>query len=36
MRQPEEPARFSKDVGEAVIPAAQRDEIEKIAMLGRR
>jgi hypothetical protein len=35
MRQSEEPARFDKDVGEAIIPAAQRDEIEKIAILSR-
>jgi hypothetical protein len=35
MRQSEEPACFGKGVGEAIIPAAQRDEIEKIAMLPR-
>ena len=29
----EEPACFGKDVGEAIIPAAQCDEIEKIAVL---
>jgi hypothetical protein len=33
MRQAEEPARFGKGVREAIIPAAQRDEIEKIAVL---
>jgi hypothetical protein len=32
MRHSKESARLSKDVGETIIPAAQCNEIEKIAM----
>jgi hypothetical protein len=35
MRQAEKPARFDEGVGEAIIPAAQRDEIEQIAVFRR-
>jgi hypothetical protein len=35
VRESEEPTRFDKDVREAIIPAAQCDEIEKIAVLIR-
>ena len=32
--QAEEPARFSENIGKAVETAAQRDQVEKIAMLA--
>jgi hypothetical protein len=35
MRQAEEPARFGDGIREAIIPAAQRDEIEEIAVPAR-
>jgi hypothetical protein len=34
MRQAEKPACFGEGIGKAIIPAAQRDEIEKIAVLA--
>jgi len=33
LRQAEESARFGENIGEAIETAAQRDQVEKIAML---